>query len=152
MPDHELVFVYGTLRRGGSRAVPDLFPDAKFVGFGSVQGRLYDFGAYPGFIPSADADSIAVVGEVYCVSQQALRCMDEIEAWHEHNPAGSYYWRRRHLIRLRHGACCEAWVYECNPHRFDLSAPISSGDWIAHAQLKGALPEERWPDGTPLAR
>jgi len=51
---------------------------------------------------------------------------------------------------LADGELIECWVYEFNPKYYDRRAPIASGDWIAHAAEKGALPEEKWPDGRPI--
>ena len=121
----ERVFVYGTLRRGGSRPIPKLFADAEFLGFGTLRGILYDFGAYPGFVP--DAAGGWVRGEVYRVGHEALARMDAIEAWNPRDIAGSYYWRKLHTIRMDDGHHLEAWVYECNPNRFDLSTLIAGG-------------------------
>ena len=69
-----LVFVYGTLRQGGVREMPRLFPQTEFIGFGTAKGRLYDFGAYPGFMPNADAGD--VIGEVYAVPAIVLQNQD----------------------------------------------------------------------------
>ncbi|MFN3704619.1 MAG: gamma-glutamylcyclotransferase [Thermoflexales bacterium] len=134
--DRELVFVYGTLRQGGSRAIPGLFPDAELIGFGSLRGVLYDFGAYPGLVIGDGPESVAVVGEVYRVSQAALRRMDRIEEFDKRDVEGSHYWRRRCTIQLQDGGQCEAWVYECNPRHFQLSRRITSGDWIAYVRAK----------------
>jgi gamma-glutamylcyclotransferase (GGCT)/AIG2-like uncharacterized protein YtfP len=50
MPEapERLVFVYGTLRRGGRNDINRLRPPPQYVGMGEVQGRLYHFDSYPG--------------------------------------------------------------------------------------------------------
>jgi gamma-glutamylcyclotransferase (GGCT)/AIG2-like uncharacterized protein YtfP len=45
-----LVFVYGTLRSGGARAMSKRFPNSKFIADAKVSGSLYDLGAYPGLL------------------------------------------------------------------------------------------------------
>ena len=44
------VFVYGTLRRGGSNDITRLAPAPRFVGSAQLAGQMYDLGAYPGLI------------------------------------------------------------------------------------------------------
>lgn len=145
----ELIFVYGTLRQGGVRAIPTLFPTAEFVGFGTVRGWLYDFGAYPGLIVDSAGRNIA--GEVYRVDAAAVREMDDIERYTE-GDAESFYFRRPYPIHLRDGNIVMAGLYECNPKHYDCSTPMNSTDWIAHANAKGELPEESWPDGAPIKK
>lgn len=144
------VFVYGTLRQGGVREMPRLFPQCPFVGFGTAPGRLYDFGAYPGFLPDADAGD--VIGEVYEVPAIVLQALDDIERYEPHNEADSYYLRREVHVTLQDGQQICAWVYVCSSRFYDCSDPIAGNDWIAHASAKGELPAESWPDGAPIKR
>lgn len=146
-----LVFVYGTLRQGGVREMPRLFPQTEFIGFGTAKGWLYDFGAYPGFLPD-DADGGDVVGEVYAVPAIVLQALDDIERYEPRNEAGSYYHRREVTVTLQDGRQIAAWVYVCNPDFYDCSRPLASNDWIAHAAAKGSLPPESWPDGAPIKK
>lgn len=121
-----LVFVYGTLRRGGVRSMPELFPGSEFVGRASVRGQLYDFGEYPGL--RLDESGSAVAGEVYEVSEEVLRKLDDIEA-----PA--YYSRREVEVSLGgEGVAC--WVYEPDLSLYPSRTPITSGDWIEYAKGK----------------
>ena len=96
-----LVFVYGTLRQGGVRAMPDLFPDSKFIGKGHVSGSLYDLGPYPCLL--LDGSNSPVIGEVYEIDDDILNKLDEIEA-------SSDYWRKQVEVALgsRRMTC---WVY-----------------------------------------
>jgi gamma-glutamylcyclotransferase (GGCT)/AIG2-like uncharacterized protein YtfP len=134
--DKHLVFVYGTLRRGGVRAMPDIFPGAKFVGDAKVSGRLYDLGAYPGLL--IDEAGASVVGEVYEIDDEILSKLDEIEA-------SSYYVRRRVEVSVGDDKMT-CWVYEPNPELYSLRALITSGDWIEYAKTKTEWPEDVWPD------
>ncbi len=144
------VFVYGTLRQGGVRAVPKMFPDARLVGTGTVRGWLHDLGAYPGLV--LDAGGQAIIGEVYVVTDATLRAMDRIERYDANDQAGSYYVRRRVSVALREGETLDAWVYECNGRVYRLGTPMTVTDWIAHARAKGELPREAWPDGSAIRR
>jgi gamma-glutamylcyclotransferase (GGCT)/AIG2-like uncharacterized protein YtfP len=132
------------------RAIPQLFPSAQFMGFGTVKGRLYDFGAYPGFLPGAAG--LDVLGEVYAVDEAAVNEIDEIERYVEGDDAECFYFRREHVIALRGGGTVTAWLYECNPNHYDCTTPMTLNDWIAFASAKGALPEEVWPDGAPIKK
>ena len=142
------VFVYGTLRQGGVRAIPALFQDARLLGLATVPGRLRDFGAFPGL--ELDPDGPDIVGEVYEVSPEALRAMDEIERYDPTDEDGSYYLRRRVAVDLAGEGTVDAWVYECGARLRHLGRPIAATDWIAHARAKGDLPPEAWPDGAPI--
>lgn len=145
-----LVFVYGTLRQGGVRAIPTLFPQAQFLGFGTVKGWLYDFGAYPGLI--CDPAGRDILGEVYAVDANALQAMDEIERYVPGDEAACYYFRRAHRVAMRDGRTLTAELYECNPRYYDCTVPMPVVDWIAWVQNIGELPEEAWPDGAPIKK
>jgi gamma-glutamylcyclotransferase (GGCT)/AIG2-like uncharacterized protein YtfP len=147
-----LVFVYGTLRKGGVRALPSLYPGAPDHGDGVITGTLFDFGAYPG-LQLGGADAADVAGEVYGVTDEILAALDQIEEFRPAAPADSFYTRERVTVRMRAGGVRECWVYVFNPARFDARDRIASGDWIAHAAQKmqnGPLPPEAWPDGAPI--
>jgi len=122
-----LVFVYGTLRRGGLRSMPDLFPGSKFVGGATVRGSLYDLGEHPGLL--LDEPGSTVVGEVYEVDEETLRELDEIEA-------PSDYHRKQTEVSLG-GRTLACWVYEPGPEPCPRHTLIASGDWIEHARAKG---------------
>lgn len=72
-----LVFVYGTLMRGGCRH--SVLSNEEFVAELETlpQYRLYDCGSYPGLV-RAD-DGVSIEGEVWRVSQACLRQLDSIE-------------------------------------------------------------------------
>ncbi|HEX8178967.1 MAG TPA: gamma-glutamylcyclotransferase family protein [Pyrinomonadaceae bacterium] len=124
----QFVFVYGTLRPGGTRALPDILPAAKFIGRANVRGRLYDLGAYPGLL--VDAAGSLVLGEVYEIDDDILHKLDEIEA-------ASFYWRKPVEVALaNHSLTC--WVYEPDAEFYPLQVLITSGDWIEYAKTKTA--------------
>lgn len=133
-----LVFVYGTLRRGGAGAMANRFPKAKFIAEAKVSGSLYDLGAYPG-LRLNEAHSL-VVGEVYEVADETLNQLDEFEA-------DSHYERQQVEISLgKHSRLC--WVYTPKPEFYDLRSLITSGDWLAYAKTKTDWPEDTGADET----
>lgn len=134
------VFVYGTLRRGGSNDINLRKPAPRYVGSASLQGSLYDLGPYPG-LTLAPAGSLAseVIGEVYAISPALEENLDELEGLLP-EPTGEYFkrWMRIDVASgdLQHGLDCI--VYEINPERVDASALIGTGDWMAHWTEKTA--------------
>jgi len=133
-----LVFVYGTLRRGGARTMSIGFPDSKFIADANVSGSLYDPGAYPGLLLN-ESNSL-VIGEVYEVDDEILKELDEFEA-------SSYYWRKQVEISLgTDRKVC--WIYEPDPEFYSLRTLITSGDWIEYARTKIDRPGDTWPDET----
>jgi len=126
-----LVFVYGTLRRGGAGAMSIRFPDSKFIADAKVSGSLYDLGAYPGLL--LDESNSLVIGEVYEVDDEILNKLDAFEA-------SSFYWRKQVEISLgTHNRIC--WIYEPNPESYSPRTLITSGDWIEYAKTKTDWPE-----------
>src|SRR5918993_1794742 len=112
-----LVFVYGTLRRGGAGAMSVRFPASQFIADAKVGGSLYDLGAYPGLLLN-ESNSL-VVGEVYEVDDESLNKLDEFEA-------SSNYLRNQVEISLaNHRRIC--WTYEPDPEFYSLRTLITSG-------------------------
>ena len=127
-----LVFVYGTLRRGGARAMSIRFPNSKFIADAKVSGSLYDLGAYPGLL--LNEPNSLVTGEMYEVDDEILNQLDEIEA-------SSNYWRKQVEISLAtHRRIC--WIYEPNPESYSYRKLITSGDWIEYARTKTDWPRD----------
>ena len=135
-----LVFVYGTLRRGGARPMSISFPTARFVADAQVSGRLYDLGAYPGLL--LNASNSVVLGEAYEVDDELLNKLDEFEA-------ASAYARRPVAISLgTHSRPGWAYVPEDHPEVYAQRPLITSGDWLEYAQTKTDWPEGTGPDET----
>ena len=74
----ELVFVYGTLKRGGSNHA--CLIGQKFIGPAqTIAGyRLISLGDYPGII-SDQTRTTGVTGEVWSVDDRCLQQLDELE-------------------------------------------------------------------------
>jgi len=70
-----LVFVYGTLKKGGG--LHGALSHAEFVGTAILHGfALYNLGWFPGIVPDADGRTH---GEVYRVDDATLATLDRIE-------------------------------------------------------------------------
>jgi gamma-glutamylcyclotransferase (GGCT)/AIG2-like uncharacterized protein YtfP len=124
-----LVFVYGTLRQGGVRAMTDIFPDSKFIGSARVSGSLYDLGAYPCLL--LDESNSLVIGEVYEVEDEVLNKLDDIEA-------SSSYRRRQVEVSLgKHRVTC--WIYQPDSKSYPHRTLITTGDWIEYARTKTTM-------------
>lgn len=127
------VFVYGTLRRGGSNDITRLRPAPRFMGAAQVPGVLYHLGAYPGM---ALGGPLGVVhGEVYAIEPALEAVLDEIEDLGA-TPSDEYV--KREIVVDVGGQGVPCLVYEINP-RHVVSAPrIAGGDWL-QAPLLAAL-------------
>ncbi len=99
-----VIFVYGTLKRGGSNhhflARQNYLTDARTVpGY-----RLYDLAGYPGLVPDL-SDTQGVTGEIWAVDAGCLALLDELEGIDE----GLY---RREVVPLQPpNADCAAQAY-----------------------------------------
>lgn len=121
------VFVYGTLRQGGSNDITRLLPAPRFVGPAQIQGTLYHLGAYPGLVLG---DGKAVVGEVYAIEPGLESRLDGIEEIHG-RPDDEYF--KREVRLLVNGVPMDCLVYEINPDRLAAAPRIDSGDWMRQA-------------------
>ncbi|MDX6693021.1 MAG: hypothetical protein QOF02_624 [Blastocatellia bacterium] len=136
--DKHLVFVYGTLRQGGVRALSHLFPGAKFIGQAKVSGSLYDLGPHPGL--RLDEASPPVIGEVYEIDDKILRKLDEIEE------SSAYTRKQVEVSQGNDKMLC--WIYSPASELSHRRRLIASGDWIEYAKTKTEWPADVWPDET----
>ena len=120
------VFVYGTLRKGGSNDITRLAPAPVRVGAARIAGTLFDLGAYPGLLLQGEGP---VVGEVYAISAELEQRLDEIEEV-EPQPSGEY---DKRWLWIDVGSCrLHCLVYEITQDRLAHAPVIGSGDWMAH--------------------
>jgi len=123
----ELVFVYGTLRRGASNHFR--MAGAEFIAPGAIRGRMYRFDWYPGLVVDAAADEL--VGEVFSVGPILLAELDLFEGLSAGEIEGSEYRRVRVSVDCGagHGSPLSAWVWEWRGP-VDEAKRITSGDWL----------------------
>lgn len=115
------LFLYGTLRKEGSRGDIPVQYNSKELGRGTLQGaRMYTIqGQFPGLKLTSNPDD-TVYGEVIEIVQYDLpRLLDHIE--------GYPFLYDRQVVKLSDGT--DAWVYTFNRdvHEDDY---IKSGDWM----------------------
>lgn len=122
------VFVYGTLRRGGTNH--PLLRDARFLGdhWTEPDYRMLDVGPYPGVVRGGETP---IRGEVYRVTPAQMRRLDDLEDYPR-----SY---TRERITTPWGS---AWMYLYRPGGQRLPE-IASGDWLACSPLAGRGPGRR---------
>ncbi|SFL93273.1 gamma-glutamylcyclotransferase [Variovorax sp. OV329] len=122
VPRH--VFVYGTLRAGGSNDIARFRPAPRFVGKAQIAGTLYDLGAYPGATLCGPA---TLVGEVYRIEPALEVQLDQLE---EVMPDDEGEYRKREMpvqVGTQRLSCL---VYEIHPKRLAGRPVIASGDWF----------------------
>lgn len=124
----QLVFVYGTLKRG--MANHQLLVGSRFEGTATVAGlHLFDLGPFPMAIAAAaDADA-RLDGEIYGVSPAQLAALDRFEG------APRLYERQRH--QLMDGRL--VWVYVGHPRQVRHVRRISC--WPPASAPPGPMPE-----------
>ncbi len=115
------VFVYGTLRGGGSNAWR--LAAGVCLGPATVAGRLYRVSWYPALV--CDPDGGPVVGELWAVPDTLLPALDAFE--------GPEYRRMRVPVDCADAVTREAWLWEWAAAADGL-AIIASGDWLADKQ------------------
>lgn len=123
------LFVYGTLLPGSApgeiaHAAARLRP----IGEGSVRGRLYDLGHYPGLVLDPHAQSVFGIVFELPDDSAVLDALDEYEEFFAAMPQASQFLRIRAGVTLSTGIAVECWIYVYNRD-------------IANARL---IPSGRW--------
>lgn len=121
----QLVFVYGTLRRGGSNHFR--MAGADFVADGTITGRMYRIDWYPGLVLDPAGDEIR--GDVYSVEPELLSALDAFEGVSAGEVDGSEYRRVQTTVVKQDSQILTAWVWEWLG-MVEESQRISDGDWL----------------------
>ena len=124
-PSPQLVFVYGTLRRGGSNDFR--MAGAEFVAQGTITGRMYRIDWYPGLVLDDAGDEIH--GEVYSVTPDQLSTLDIFEGLSAGEIEGSEYRRVQTTVVQQDSQTLTAWVWEWLGLT-DESQRLADGDWL----------------------
>lgn len=133
-----ILFVYGTLRQGGSNDIARLLPSATRIAAARMRGRLFDLGPYPALV--ADASAAWVEGEIYDIPQHGWSVLDALEdVAGATDPQGEYF-RVPGQACDTHGRLFECQVYVANPAVLRLDRPIVGGDWIDYESRRGTSP------------
>ena len=118
------VFVYGTLRAGGSNDIARFTPAPERVADAHIAGTLYDLGAYPGAVLGGDG---RVKGEIYRITAALEAQLDVLE---EVRPDDTGEYLKREVLVEAGGRRLPCLVYEIHPGRTAGRPVIVSGDWF----------------------
>jgi gamma-glutamylcyclotransferase (GGCT)/AIG2-like uncharacterized protein YtfP len=118
------VFVYGTLRGGGSNDIARFSPAPERVADAQIAGTLYDLGAYPGAVLGGKG---RVTGEIYRITATLEAQLDALEGVRPDN-TGEYI--KREVLVEAGGRQWVCLVYEIHPERITGRPMIASGDWL----------------------
>jgi gamma-glutamylcyclotransferase (GGCT)/AIG2-like uncharacterized protein YtfP len=130
IPQRPCLFVYGTLRKGSGHSLAGfLAAHARLLGTGSVAGRLYDLGPYPGMTdPLTSGDRVR--GDVYELDdpEATLTVLDDYEGCGPSDRQPQLYKRVLRRAVLDDGAARTVWVYVyCGP--VDEGQHLPSGEY-----------------------
>jgi gamma-glutamylcyclotransferase (GGCT)/AIG2-like uncharacterized protein YtfP len=134
------VFVYGTLRAGevndiGRAAARHRLSVPHLIDSATVNGRLYDFGAYPGVV--LDALAGPVRGDVYRVDDALVPVLDEIE---EVYPGVDGLFRSCEVTVAVGGSNKLCLIYPVEAKSVEGLRQIGSGDWVEYRLSRDAEP------------
>jgi len=134
------LFVYGTLQKNLAHEMHGVLEcAARLVGEATVEGTLYDLGAYPGLVVAGTGDG-HVRGELYALdpgrAQAALDALDAYEGCSAADPEPHEYRREVLSVRIIDGSIFSAWTYLLNRSHAGLT-PIPGGDYIAWIRSRG---------------
>jgi gamma-glutamylcyclotransferase (GGCT)/AIG2-like uncharacterized protein YtfP len=131
----ELLFVFGTLRRGSSHHHILTSLHARYLGPAIVAGQLFDLGPFPGarLIEPAGPGigSRRVIGELYRLQnpERDLGLLDRYEGLQPWEPKTSLFRREFTQVSRQNGTRVQAWVY-CLNQRPVVARHIPSGDYM----------------------
>ena len=110
--DTDLLFVYGTLRRGFALHHHLKRMGARFVAKGKVGAELFVLGRFPGARKSTRPGKI-VAGEVYRLrlAESALKVLDQLEGISPEAPEKCLFQRATTEVTLPNGERRVAWIY-----------------------------------------
>jgi gamma-glutamylcyclotransferase (GGCT)/AIG2-like uncharacterized protein YtfP len=108
----DLLFVYGTLRRGCTLHHHLKRLGAAFVATGTVQAELFDLGEFPGARKSSKPGK-TIEGELYRLHgvQDSLKVLDQVEGFWPRAPQRSMFQRAMTEVALPNGEQRLAWIY-----------------------------------------
>lgn len=117
----ELIFIYGTLRRGGKAHA--MMKTSEFRGIATIFGRLYHISEYPGLILHEES---TVTGELYWADADLIQELDSYEGCFESPPL---YTREEVTATDEYGT-----VHRVQTYVFQRLEPlhkrIHSGNWM----------------------
>ena len=128
----DLLFTYGTLRKGYPHKMADLLArSAHWLGPAVVSGYLFDLGFYPGLVVDAHATSV-VTGDLFQLHnpQTLLPVLDDYEGVQRNDGLPPEYERRQIEVRTTDGsATCWTYIYVLAVHSLK---HIEHGDYLRY--------------------
>jgi gamma-glutamylcyclotransferase (GGCT)/AIG2-like uncharacterized protein YtfP len=109
----EFLFAYGTLRPGlAPLSMAALVEQMVPIGAGSVCGRLYDLGEFPGAVLDAESGR-RIYGTIFRLPNEAdfLKALDDYEGFEPDCPEASLFSRVLCQANLAAGAAVSCWIY-----------------------------------------
>ncbi len=128
------LFVYGTLRKElVARTTPELaamMQSLPFIGYGQIQGQLYDLGEFPGAI-LGDNFPTKIYGEIYELPnpQEFLEALDVYEGFIPGELEASLFARVKEKIISTNGEEFSCWLYVYNDWVLN-GTLIENGDYL----------------------
>ena len=125
----EMIFVYGTLRRGCSTGAHQTYlAGAEFIDTATINGTLFRVSYYPALV--LDTQAGEVMGEIYrLASAEQLARLDAYEECTYPALPEQEYQRTKVDVITRSGKVVSAWVYAYQRASEGL-AVIASGDFL----------------------
>lgn len=120
------VFVYGTLRTGGSNHFR--MEASVFLGAGRIHGKMYRIDWYPALVCGGDT---FVKGELYLVSDKDLAALDQFEGITPDAGEPREYHRVKARVELDSGETHEACVWEW-AGGLGSAQQLDGEDWLAY--------------------
>ncbi len=112
----EYLFAYGTLaEESAPPGIAGIIKRLRYISEGSVLGRLYDLGEYPGAVLDKNSSN-KIFGRIYELPNglELLNRLDAYEEFDPKHPAKSLFVRRRASITRADKKKVQGWVYEYN--------------------------------------
>ena len=135
------VFIYGTLRAGEINDIQNAaarhdIASPEFIGISQVNGRLYDFGTYPGLV--LDAAAGPVRGDIYLIDDALIPVLDDIEMIVP-GVEGLYRVERVRVETVTNGErkTLDCLTYPVSDKSVHGLTHIAGGDWIDYRKNKG---------------
>ena len=114
MPHH--LFVYGTLHPDRAPAeIAAAVSQLKRIGSGTIRGRLYNLGDYPGVVIDPDHND-EIPGTIFALPNDPaiLTALDRYEDFRPHNPSASLFLRVQTIATCPDGTHSACWIYVWN--------------------------------------
>lgn len=132
MKKGDLIFVYGTLRKGERADLSSGFYSygVDYIDRDKINGNLYHLGAFPGVREATNlqpytSDMPTITGEVFRIRDQSIiALLDAYEGYRSADPTGGLY--NRQQVLTEDGR--KVWVYIYN-HPVIEEQRIPGGDW-----------------------